>query len=308
MGSEDHAPSQGKHLSEVHRFRACLDAAPDLLIVANATSGHICNVNQTACRWLGHDRESLLGSSVGQWLEGNDTQFSAIQEELSHDQDGIATLVTHLKGRGNRAIPVELATSQVLFNEEQLIVVIGRDITDRKRSEEAFERRIVALTQPLETNRSVAFEELFDLESIQRIQDLFAEATGVASIITRPDGTPITKPSNFCRLCNDIIRKTPVGCANCYRSDAVIGRQNPDGPVVQTCLSGGLWDAGASVTVGGRHIANWLIGQVRNEAQDEAAAIRYAEKIGADTEAYREAFREVPTMSREKFECVAVTI
>lgn len=29
----------------------------------------------------------------------------------------------------------------------------------------------------------------------------------MASIITRPDGTPITKASNFCRLCNDIIKQ-----------------------------------------------------------------------------------------------------
>ncbi|PKK89367.1 MAG: hybrid sensor histidine kinase/response regulator [Candidatus Wallbacteria bacterium HGW-Wallbacteria-1] len=113
----------------------------------------------------------------------------------------------------------------------------------------------------------IQFDELFDLQDIQLIQDEFAAATGVASIITRPDGTPFTKPSNFCRMCIGIIRNTEKGCANCFKSDAMIGRFNPDGPTIQQCLSGGLWDAGAAISVGGRHIANWLIGQVRNEAQ-----------------------------------------
>ena len=55
------------------------------------------------------------------------------------------------------------------------------------------------------------FEDLFDLAEIQAIQNSFAKTTGVASIITTVDGEPITQPSNFCRLCKDIIRKTKKG-------------------------------------------------------------------------------------------------
>jgi PAS domain S-box-containing protein len=151
----------------------------------------------------------------------------------------------------------------------------------------------------------IQFSDLFDLEDIQHIQDLFADATGVASIITHPDGTPITRPSNFCRLCNEIIRKTDVGLTNCFKSDAEIGRPNPSGPVVQPCLSGGLWDAGSSIIVGGKHIANWLIGQVKNEELDLKQMLLYSEEIGADQETFMSALKEVPVMSKEKFEKVA---
>ncbi|MCP3954059.1 MAG: response regulator, partial [Desulfobacterales bacterium] len=133
----------------------------------------------------------------------------------------------------------------------------------------------------------------------------FAQATGVASIITRTNGGPITQPSNFCRLCIDIIRKTEKGLKNCFKSDSILGRHNPDGPKVQTCFSGGLWDAGAAISVSGVHIANWLIGQVRNEAQTEDQMRRYAHEIEADEEAVVQAFREVPAMSREQFQKVA---
>jgi PAS domain S-box-containing protein len=160
-----------------------------------------------------------------------------------------------------------------------------------------------------EKNRSDApsfsFQELFELAEIQSIQDAFAKAAGVASIITDVDGIPITTPSNFCRLCHDIIRKTPEGLSNCMNSDAVIGRYNPDGPVVQTCLSGGLWDAGVSISVGGHHVANWLVGQVKNEKTDKKTMLAYAHKIGADEQAFCAALDEVPTMSLEQFTQVA---
>ena len=179
------------------------------------------------------------------------------------------------------------------------------DITDRKRMEEALEKRIVALTQPLEDVEGIAFEDLFNLSDIQRLQDLYAEAFGVAALITHPDGTPITRPSNFTTLCGEIIRNTEKGRKNCNYSDAMIGRHNPDGPNIQPCLSAGLCNAGASITVGGRHIANWLIGQVRNETQNEEDIMPYAREIGADETAFRAAYRQVPTMSEEQFERVA---
>ncbi|MDD2997720.1 MAG: PocR ligand-binding domain-containing protein [Candidatus Riflebacteria bacterium] len=157
----------------------------------------------------------------------------------------------------------------------------------------------------MDNTGQIDLEDLFDLNDIQKLQDEFARATGVATIITRPDGVPITRPGNFTRLCNDIIRKSKKGCENCYKSDAVIGRLCIDGPVIQPCLSGGLWDAGAGITVGGKHIANWLIGQVRNEAQTEEKMRSYAREIGVDEEKVIAAFREVPSMTKERFANIA---
>jgi len=148
---------------------------------------------------------------------------------------------------------------------------------------------------------ALSFSDLFDIEEVQKIQDAFAETTGVASIITDPNGRPITRPSRFCTLCNDIIRKTEKGLANCYHSDAIIGRQNPDGPVVSRCLSGGLWDGGTSISVGGHHIANWLIGQVIDDSVNTEIMIDYAHEIGADEKLYREALAKVTRMSEEQF-------
>lgn len=148
---------------------------------------------------------------------------------------------------------------------------------------------------------SIQFKDLFDLEEIQHIQDSFASATGVASIITDPSGKPITRPSKFTHLCINIIRQTRHGLKNCMNSDALIGRYNPEGPIVQPCLSGGLWDAGASISIGKKHIANWLIGQIRDQSKSDEDMLAYASKIGADRKDFAKALKKIPVMSIEKF-------
>ena len=84
-------------------------------------------------------------------------------------------------------------------------------------------------------------EEIFKLEDLQLLQDQFAAATGVASLITLPDGTPLTSPSNFCDLCsefnpNDSVRERELQAVgrNYWR------KQDVNGPVIARCLSGGI--------------------------------------------------------------------
>jgi PAS domain S-box-containing protein len=204
-----------------------------------------------------------------------------------------------------------LSRAEAFFDEEgKAIRMVGThtDISERMRLKDALEKRILALTQPMDNSDGIGFEELFNIADIQRLQDEFSLATNVASIITNPDGTPITKPSNFSRLCSEIIRKTEIGCANCFKSDAALGQPNSEGPTVRPCLSGGLWDAGAAIHVGNRHIANWMIGQVRDEEQSEEKIREYAALIGANEDDAVAAFRELPSMSRQQFEQVAKTL
>ncbi|MEI7502623.1 MAG: PocR ligand-binding domain-containing protein, partial [Paludibacter sp.] len=152
---------------------------------------------------------------------------------------------------------------------------------------------------------SIQFSDIFILEEIQRMQDVFSDATGVASIITLPNGNPITNPSNFTRLCNDIVRKTEIGCANCIKSDAQIRVENANQLIVQKCLSAGLWDASVAITVDGNHLANWLIGQVQTDDVDIEKMNAYANEIGADKVEFMSALAEVPKMTEVRFNKVA---
>jgi len=91
------------------------------------------------------------------------------------------------------------------------VVEIVADITESKQAEEALEKRIVALTRPLDDIENIAFEDLFKMSDLQRLQDTLADSWGVAVLLTRPDGTLITRPSNFTYFCSEFIRKNEKG-------------------------------------------------------------------------------------------------
>ncbi|WP_419176325.1 PocR ligand-binding domain-containing protein [Desulfosediminicola sp.] len=149
---------------------------------------------------------------------------------------------------------------------------------------------------------NILFTDLFTIVELEAIQKAFCDVTGVASIITMPDGTPITRQENFCTFCRQVIRSTQQGLANCIYSDSIIGKPNHQGPTIRPCLSGGLWDGGASIIVGGKHVANWLIGQVRlSNSVDENRLREYAREIGTDESTFMAAYHEVPIMNSKQF-------
>ncbi|MEZ5672253.1 MAG: PocR ligand-binding domain-containing protein [Thiotrichaceae bacterium] len=100
------------------------------------------------------------------------------------------------------------------------------------------------MTQP-----KIDFRAIFNVKHLQIIQDEFATKMEVASLMTYLNGVPVTAPSNFSQLCMNVIRNTPKGLANCVRSDTIVGRFNKEGPTIQPCFSGGLWDVAAPASV-----------------------------------------------------------
>ncbi len=50
---------------------------------------------------------------------------------------------------------------------------------------------------------SLSLPELIDLDELQAIQDSIAKTTGISSVISSPDGEPLTRfsyPTGFCSL------------------------------------------------------------------------------------------------------------
>ncbi|NTW96796.1 MAG: diguanylate cyclase [Erysipelotrichaceae bacterium] len=144
------------------------------------------------------------------------------------------------------------------------------------------------------------FEELFDIKEMQKIQDAFSAATGVASLIVNAEGLPITKPSGFCDLCN-AIRNTKQGKINCQISDKIIGAKS-DHLVSQKCLSGNFYDVGASIIVEDQHICSWLIGQVVVEGVSDEELLEYADVVGIDRDEYKKMLINVKRMTLIEFE------
>ena len=283
------------------RFRSVVQGASSLAVYGLGADGTVQFWNAAAENIYGYAAADATGKSVFDLIvpeELRDKIERSLRRmvETGHSAEGEEL---QLKRKDGTRVPVYSSRSvaQVPGCAPELFC-IDVELTERKRLQSALDQRMMALIQPLEESRGIEMEALFNLGDLQRLQDEFAEATGVASVITRVDGTPITEPSRFTKYCR-MIRGTKAGQANCLRSDAVLGKRGE--LAVETCLSGGLWDAGAGIYVGGRHVANWMIGQVRDEGHGEETIREYAREIGVDEEELAAAYREVPSTSRERF-------
>ncbi len=289
-------------LKENQRFLADLLDNSATIIIVKDHEGRYQLVNRKWEDTIGQNRKDVIGKTDLEIFPTESAQmFINNDQEVFKNRTIIQREETIETVNGTQWF---FSIKFPLYNSrDELIGLCGiiTDITKHKQIEEALKQRIIALTKPLDHVSDIEFEDIFNIQDIQRLQDEFSDATGVATIITRPDGTPLTQPGNFTRFCNDLVRKSSKGCINCYKSDAAIGKLCMDGPTIQTCLSGGLWDAGAGISIGGKHIANWLIGQIRDETQTEENIRRYAKEIEVDPEELVRAFREVPSMSKEKF-------
>ena len=291
--------SDRKRAEEEHRV--IVQTATDGFWLSDE-EGRLLEVNEAYYQMSGYSEQELLAMRVAD-LEVEETPDAVAAHIRRIMEAGAHRFESRHRRKDGTQFDVE--SSVTYLPEGGLFAAFQRDVTERNRLGDALRRRIVALTQPVEAAGGLTFSDLFDIEEIQSIQDDFAAATGVASIITAPDGTPITRPSNYSRLCTDLIQGTEKGRAKCLASDAAIGCRDATGPIIRRCLSAGLWDAGASIHAGGEHVANWLIAQVRESDQDINELVGYADDIGVDREAFRSAFAEIPVMPLERFTAIA---
>lgn len=148
---------------------------------------------------------------------------------------------------------------------------------------------------------------LIEKEKLDQILKAFTDATGVASIITEIDGSPISSPYNFTKLCEHYCRSTDEGRRRCYASDMYGGQQAAllKKCVTYRCLNAGLIDAAAPVIVDNQHIANILFGQVVEFPIEREVAIDRAHAVGIrDIDGYLLELEKVPLMSLDQFSAV----
>ncbi len=268
-------------------------------------SKKILFVNEAFIKTYGYQHEELLGASLQSFISEVHYEEEIGSWEETTLKGGWSGEQLHKRKNGEE-FPVHVSTSLVYDEEQQVVAAIGiiSDITSQKYKEWLLKKQIVTISGKVERLEEIAFDELFNIEDIQKIQDAFSKATGVSSVIVDSQGVAITKQSNPSHLCEHIIKKTEKGRINCHLSDIALCQINHKGPNMLQCLSGSLLDGGASITIANKHIASWLVGQVIDEKADEQQMIQYATEIGADKHQYARSLKLVPKMSVSQFKSI----
>jgi PAS domain S-box-containing protein len=118
------------------RFRALVENASDAFFVHDE-NGRLVDVNRQACESLGYSREELLNLNIA----GIETDTDASHEPWKQIVPGGGrTLSGHHRRSDGTSFPVEARLSTYTVAGRRLYLRLVRDITERKRAEEALQR------------------------------------------------------------------------------------------------------------------------------------------------------------------------
>lgn len=144
--------------------------------------------------------------------------------------------------------------------------------------------------------------DLVSTTCLQNVQDGFAEAVGVASLVVDLDGISLTALSNACGFCR-LGRTSEEFRRRCSESWASLAHVEEEQPEVHLCHAG-IGYAVAPVQVHGMRMGLVVGGQFWSEPPDQdharVRAERLAVECGLSTPALVEAMQDVPVFGQER--------
>lgn len=157
------------------RYRGIFNGVQDAVLV-ESLQGAILDVNQKACEIFGYSREELLSKRVKDLVP--EDKHHVIPSRFNPDFKPSSELVESINIRSNgEEFPVEFTTEMHLLDDEPVMLVVLRDVSEKRRRERALDRRLqetsalhtLATTGTLETSEDVIIEQA--TEEIERILD-----------------------------------------------------------------------------------------------------------------------------------------
>jgi PAS domain S-box-containing protein len=133
-------PQLQQRLSELERFRALLDETNDVIFLSEVPSCRFADFNNSACEQLGYSPQEMLKMSVEDIIAPDEIQKmkdligNLIEEKHLKNRKTIETVLLR---QDNSLITVEINISLVHFSDDFYIVMVARDITERKEFENA---------------------------------------------------------------------------------------------------------------------------------------------------------------------------
>jgi PAS domain S-box-containing protein len=160
--------------SEV-RYRRLFDASKDGILILNAKTGRIVDVNPFLIELLGYSRETFFGKHLWELgffkdIAANEANFQELQAKDYIRYDNLA-----LETSGGRRIDVEFVSNAYLVDGFRVMQCNIRDITGRKRAEEAHARLATAVEQAAE---AIVITDLQG--TIQYVNPAFEKISGYA--------------------------------------------------------------------------------------------------------------------------------
>jgi PAS domain S-box-containing protein len=159
---------QALKVSEL-RYRRLFETAQDGILILNADSGQIDDVNPFLTDMLGYSRKQLLGNKLWDIVPFKDVDESRAEFRKLQRESYVRYEDIPLETRAGRAINVEFVSNIYRVNGDRVVQCNIRDITKRRRAEDKlkeYDRKLQVLSRRLveaqETERRHIARELHD--------------------------------------------------------------------------------------------------------------------------------------------------
>ncbi|MDQ1817384.1 EAL domain-containing protein [Massilia sp. CCM 9210] len=120
---------------DLQRFRTAMDATADAIMLISRASMRFSEVNETACHLLGYSRADLLSMGPAELIKTSraalECQYDALIVDGA-DRDQREMMMTRKDGL---SVQVEVHSQALRSGNDWTIVVVVRDITERKQAE-----------------------------------------------------------------------------------------------------------------------------------------------------------------------------
>ena len=197
-----------------------------------------------------------------------------------------------------------IVTKKTLYTDvagATFIVGMIRDITARKRAEDALRLKLDAVLSPEVELTEEEFGNIINSPALQSMMDDFYDLVGMGIGIIDLKGNVLVG-TGWQDICTQFFRVNPETQRNCIESDLTLTTGLKEGEIRDYKCKNNMWDIVTPIFIGDKHIGNIFFGQFLydDEEADYEGFAAMAERYGFDREKFLAALHRVPRFSRQR--------